>query len=159
MSTCPCFKTSKPGGPETRTRADDPRHALQENEGLADFWCLDDGDILCHPVLGSLILFDCNAGTGNRKKIDKTQKSSRLDSAPSVWKISEVRALATVPTAANINSWPKRMSFEPCTNAFSSVRIRRQSLPLCVNVEQNQFTFSRVHGPHDSDKGDCGQNL
>ena len=31
--------------------ADDPPHALQENGGLADQWYLDDGDILCHPLL------------------------------------------------------------------------------------------------------------
>ena len=31
--------------------ADDPRHALQENGGVADLWYMDDGDILCHPVL------------------------------------------------------------------------------------------------------------
>ena len=36
--------------PEKLTGADDPRHTLQENGGLADFWCLDDGDILCHPA-------------------------------------------------------------------------------------------------------------
>ena len=29
----------------------DPRHEVQENGGLADFWYLDDGDILCDPRL------------------------------------------------------------------------------------------------------------
>ena len=38
-------------GPEKLSGADDPRHALQANGVLADFWCLGDGDILCHPVL------------------------------------------------------------------------------------------------------------
>ena len=27
------------------------RHVLQKNGGLADLWCVDDGDILCHPIL------------------------------------------------------------------------------------------------------------
>ena len=27
------------------------RHALQENGGLADLWYMDDGDIVCHPIL------------------------------------------------------------------------------------------------------------
>ena len=48
------------GGPEWLVGADDPRHAVQENGGLADFWYVDDGDILCHPmlVLSNLQAFD-----------------------------------------------------------------------------------------------------
>ena len=29
------------------------REALQENGGLTDLWCIDDGDILCRPILVS----------------------------------------------------------------------------------------------------------
>ena len=36
--------------PEKRTRALDPQHALQKNGGLADLWCMDNGDIMCHPI-------------------------------------------------------------------------------------------------------------
>ena len=39
------------GGPGKLTRADDPRHVLQKHGDLADFWYMDDGDILCHPSL------------------------------------------------------------------------------------------------------------
>ena len=39
------------GGPEKLTGADDLRHALQRHEDLLDLWYMDDGDILCHPVL------------------------------------------------------------------------------------------------------------
>ena len=39
------------GGPEKHTGAHDPRHALQKNGGLADQWYMDDGDIMCHPIL------------------------------------------------------------------------------------------------------------
>ena len=38
-------------GPEKLTGVDDPRHASQENGGLADLWYTDAGDILCHPIL------------------------------------------------------------------------------------------------------------
>ena len=38
------------GGPEKFTGAQDPRHSLQKNGGLADHWYMDDGDILCHPI-------------------------------------------------------------------------------------------------------------
>ena len=55
------------GGPEKLIGADNPRHAPQENRGLADIWHLDDGDILRHPmlVLPNLQAFDItNAKTG-----------------------------------------------------------------------------------------------
>ena len=39
------------GGPEKLTDAHDPQHALQKNGGLADLWYMDDGDIMCHPIL------------------------------------------------------------------------------------------------------------
>ena len=39
------------GGPEKLVGADDRRHALQEDGGLAHQWYLDDGDLLCHPLL------------------------------------------------------------------------------------------------------------
>ena len=38
-------------GQEKLIGAGHPRHALPENGGLADQWCLDDGDILCRPIL------------------------------------------------------------------------------------------------------------
>ena len=31
--------------------AHDPQHALQKNGGSADQWFMDDGDIMCHPIL------------------------------------------------------------------------------------------------------------
>ena len=39
------------GGTEKLTGAIDPQHALQKSGGLADQWYLDDGDIMCHPIL------------------------------------------------------------------------------------------------------------
>ena len=58
------------GGPEKLIGADDPRHALQENGGLAGQW-YDDGDILCHPILlvPSLQAFDkANAKIGAERE-------------------------------------------------------------------------------------------
>ena len=42
-----------PFAPEARltSQAYDHRHEVQERGGLADIWFLDDGDIMCHPVL------------------------------------------------------------------------------------------------------------
>ena len=39
------------GGLEKLTGAHDPQHALQKNGSLADLWYMDDGDIMCHPIL------------------------------------------------------------------------------------------------------------
>ena len=39
------------GGQQNSPELDDKRHAPQGNGGLADQWHVDDGDILCHPIL------------------------------------------------------------------------------------------------------------
>ena len=68
------LKNFRLGSPEKLTGANDPRHALQEHGGLADFWYLDDCDILCHPVLVLPFLqaFDTtDPETGCRKKSTK----------------------------------------------------------------------------------------
>ena len=44
-------KISSLVGPKKLTGAHDPRHVLQKNGGLADQWYMDDGDIMCHPIL------------------------------------------------------------------------------------------------------------
>ena len=46
------------GGPEQLSGAHDPQHALQKNGGLADMWYMDDGDIMCHPILVPSFLQD-----------------------------------------------------------------------------------------------------
>ena len=70
--------TSSWSGPEKLTRADDPRHTLRENGGLVDLWHMDDGEILCHPILVPSYLqeFDvANAKVGaERNSVE--QKSS-----------------------------------------------------------------------------------
>ena len=47
--------------------AHDPQHALQTDGGLAEQWCMDDGDTKCHTILMQLFLqnFDvANARVG-----------------------------------------------------------------------------------------------
>ena len=83
--------------------------ALQANGGRADFWYLDDGDILCHPVLASPYLqaFDmANVRTDaerNQQKADVVYYVSDLDTAPPDWKIKEFRPLTSVYTAVHGN--------------------------------------------------------
>ena len=99
----------QPGRPEKLIGADDPRHAFQENGGLADFWCCDDGDILCNPmlVLPYLQALDiANAKIGaepNQQKTEVIYHVSNLNTAPLDRKINDVRPLASVDTAVHGN--------------------------------------------------------
>ena len=58
------------GGLAKLTGAHDPRHALQKSGGLADPWHMDDGDVMCHPILVLPFLqnFDvANASVGAKR--------------------------------------------------------------------------------------------
>ena len=86
----------------------DPRHEVQAGGGVADFWYLDDGDILCDArlVLPYLTNFDiANPEAGAERNIVKTKvfyftDAATLEANAVAWQIAEVRALATVETAA-----------------------------------------------------------
>ena len=99
-----CKQNFHLGGPEKLTGADDPRHALQEHVGLANPWYMDDGDIMCHPILVPSYLHefdDANAKVGAERHPQKTEVIYCVDdfgAAPPEWKIDEVRKLATVST-------------------------------------------------------------
>ena len=89
------------GGPENLTGADDPRHDLQENEGLADLWYTDGGDIHCHPILVPSCLQeldDANEKVGAERNPQKTEVIyvADLDAGPLEWKTDVVRLLASV---------------------------------------------------------------
>ena len=90
QSTMLVLQNFQPGGPEKNTGADDSRHALQENRGLADFRHRDDGDILCHPVLvlHYLAVFDTAiAEIVAERNRQKTEVVSDLGN----WKIGNLR--------------------------------------------------------------------
>ena len=81
------------GRPEKLTGAHDPQHALQKNRGLADLWYMDDGDVMCHPILVLSFLqeFDVdNAKVGAERNLQKTEVIhyvNDLDVAPPEWRI------------------------------------------------------------------------
>ena len=85
---------------EQRLQADHPQHALQKNGGLADQWYMDDGDIMCHPILVLPFLQDfdvANAGVGAERNPLKTEVIyivNDLDAAPPEWRIGDVRKMA-----------------------------------------------------------------
>ena len=92
------------GGAEKLTGTNDPRRVLQMNGGLADLWYMDDGDILCHPILVPSWLqeFDvANAKVGAERNPQKTEVIhyvNDLGAAPSEWRIRDVRNMAQVTT-------------------------------------------------------------
>ena len=92
------------GGLEKLTGADDPRLALQENGRLAGLGYMDDGDIMCHPVLMHCYFHefdDANAKVGEERNLHKKEVIYYVDdqgAAPPEWKVDDVRKLATVST-------------------------------------------------------------
>ena len=131
-------------------------HSLpcQEKGGLADFWYLDDGEILCHPVLvlPCLQAFDdtADAKIGAESNRQKTEVHLPLLRSGTIllltgkstnsahWPPSTRRRKATLHSrsqwdhgvVSQTNSWQKCMISEPCTNAFSYVRTRRPEFAL-----------------------------
>ena len=122
----------QPGGPEKLARTDDPRHTLQE------------------PYLVALTQLTLKLG---HKEIDnKTEVIfyvSDLDNAPSNWKISEVRALTTVATAAHGNIalgvavGPRRCIAEQLLSKADVIRAMHEGVQIC----QTEFAFIR-ESPH-----------
>ena len=86
----------------------DPLHEVQFGGGLADFWYLDDGDVLCDArlVLPYLASFDvANPKVGGERNGLKTEvvyyvEESVLQTHAAEWRLEEVRGLASVSTAA-----------------------------------------------------------
>ena len=85
----------------------DPRHEVQAEGGLADFWYLDDGDILCDPRLVQPFLasFDSvNPNVGAERNVSKTEviyftSKEELEAHAEELQLSAVQALAAVSTA------------------------------------------------------------
>ena len=95
------------GGPEKLTGAHDPRHVLQKSGGLADQWYMDEGDVVCHPILVLPFLQDfdvANARVGaerNPLKAEVVCYVNDLDAAPPEWRIGDVRSLAKTSAVAD----------------------------------------------------------
>ena len=87
----------------------DPAHEIQAFGGIADFWYLDDGDIICHPELVLAILQshdNADAAAGGSRNLSKSEVLYFVDEATlaahtSDWHLAEVGALADVKCAEN----------------------------------------------------------
>ena len=79
------------------TGAGDSRHAPQKNGGLADSRYMDDGDVMCHPILVPCYVqeFDvANAKVGAERNPQKTEVIhyvNDLDAALPEWRIRVVQ--------------------------------------------------------------------
>ena len=85
----------------------DPRHEVQALGGIADFWYLDDGDILCDPRLVPALIqhYDpADAEVGGKRNIPKSEvlyyaTAAELEEHEAEWQVDTVRTLASVRTA------------------------------------------------------------
>ena len=50
---------------------------LQTNGGLADLWCMDDGDITCHPILVPSFLQEFDVANGTKSKRSGTSRKHK----------------------------------------------------------------------------------
>ena len=83
-----------------------PDNEVQTNGGIADFWYLDDGDILCDPrlALPYLRAFDAvNGPAGAARNVKKTEviffaSSHQMQENEVAWHLEDLRSLACVKT-------------------------------------------------------------
>ena len=66
----------------------------QENGGLADLWCVDDGDIQVSPNLGAVL----PARIRRRQCKSWSHHVDDLGAAPPEWRLGGVQNMATVST-------------------------------------------------------------
>ena len=99
---CRSQPTSSLAARKSITSAHDPAaRACRKTRGLADLWYMDDGDILCHPILVPQEFDIANATVGAERNPQKTEvvyNVNDLDSAPSEWRIRDVQNMAKVST-------------------------------------------------------------
>ena len=103
--TAPSERRSRDGNKAILT---DPSHEIQRHGGLADFWYMDDGDILCHPrlVVPYFRSFDSEDGqVGGERNRSKSEviyyvDQQTLDAHAAEWQVPTVQQLAAVSTAA-----------------------------------------------------------
>ena len=93
---------------------------LQKSGGLAEKWYMDDGDIVCHPILVLPFLQDCdvaNARVGAERNPLNTEVVyyvNDLDAAPSKWRNGDVRSLAKTSAVTDCKDNTSTDPFSRC---------------------------------------------
>ena len=150
------------GGPEKLIGANEPRHVLQKNGGLADLWYMDDGDILCHPILVLTYLQEfavANARIGvvrNPQKTEVIYNVIYLDAAPPEWRIGRNMAKVSTVTGGSatlgVAVGPRQFTADQLSakadvtramhEQFSRVRTRTRNLPHQPHPARSPHNFS-----------------
>ena len=157
----------------------DPRHEVQVGGGVADFWYLDDGDILCHPslVLSYIDAFDvANEKIGAVRNRSKTEvlyyaTPETLGRNTVQWQVEQVRTKATVQLAAEgtntlgVATGPAHFVTAQLETKTAVVKAMHERVQLCQD-SQSEFILAReslgvgrvnhilrVHGHHLAENG------
>ena len=143
------------GGPGSSIQPS-PDHEVQQCGGLADFWYLDDGDVLCDPrlILHYLQAFDnANAPVGAERNLVKTEvvllaTEEQIKENELAWHLQDVRALATVVSASNpgITLGVATGTLQACKDQLRQKvdvnRSMQRKLQICNDV-QTEHVLSR----------------
>ena len=137
-------------------RSLDPRHEVQKGGGLADFWYLDDGDILCCPglVVPFLQAFDVvNPSVGAARSCPKTEviyycSAQDLEANSMHWRLDEVRTLGSVSTAEGgsmtlgVATGPDAFVAEQLGQKAQVAQAMHERIQLC-SAPQSEFVLAR----------------
>ena len=136
------------------TGADDPRHVLQANGGLADTRYIDDGAMLRHPILVPTCLLEfgvANAKFGaerNRLKTEVVCYVNDLNAAPPEWRIRDVQNMAEVSTAIaggitlGVAVGPRQLTADQLLATADVIRAMHERVQLCQGP-QTEFALLR----------------
>jgi hypothetical protein len=167
------FRSSRSGS--------DPRHEVQAGGGLADFWYLDDGDVLCSPalVVPYLQAFDqANPTVGAERSCPKSEviyycTVDDLDNHSSEWRLEEVRQLAAVSTAdqgsvtLGIATGPDECVLEQLRQKTRVVKAMHERVQVCADPQTELVLagdslgvsrvnhIMRVHGARLAESGEA----
>ena len=133
----------------------DPRNEIQVNGGIADFWYLDDGDVLCDPrlVLPYLTAFDAaNVKVGAERNLKKTEvvyfaSEAELALHGEEWDTTRVAAVASVSLASEgcvtlgIATGPPSAVAEQLQTKSDVVRAMHDKLRVCQDP-QTEFVLA-----------------
>ena len=134
----------------------DPRLQVQQGGGLADFWYLDDGDVLCCPLLVNhfLVAFDqANPQAGAKRSKPKTEvifycSQDELDANSQQWALEEIRQLESVSTAdkgsvtLGVATGPDEYVAEQLKQKARVVKAMHERVQLCQDP-QTEFVLAR----------------
>ena len=137
-----------------------PDHEIQPGGGLADFWYLDDGDVLCDPRLVSSYLkaFDeANGAAGATRNLEKTEviyyaSELTLKDPPADWNLSWVQQNAAVHSADNpsvtlgVCTGGKEAILDQVTQKAKVVQAMTERIAVCGDAQTEHVMYKQSLG-------------